>query len=151
MSVRADAEKWDRASHEQETVLSALQASVRAPAEGQTLFVFRAPARAAAGIPIFAEAWDLDGAARIIYDEPSIAAYPIFGRVRMVCSRRSVFPFTESSTGPDSDPWGPAQGAAYGKAVFVDVQNRRAEEISNRSECQMARRRFKPGPLYLSH
>ena len=85
LDVRDDVRDWDRAyAHEQE-VLAALRAAVPDPPPGATLYTFNHPTWQAPGVPVFASTWDLLGAARVVYDDRDVVAYPILPGVTFVC------------------------------------------------------------------
>jgi hypothetical protein len=148
--VRRDIARWDSASDLQARVLSQLRLAVPHPLKGQTLYVFGAPSKVSAGIPIFFETWDLNGAVRLMFNDASLVAYPIYAGTRFVCGPPGMHPSREAyPNGPDGG-YGESERARYGKGLFVDLPSRRAQRIDSRAACLAATRRFRPGPLYAS-
>jgi hypothetical protein len=132
---------WARAADESDRVLDAMVAAVPDVKTGDTLYTFGHPGSVAPGVVVFAFTWDLNGAVKLAFDDPSLIAYPIVEGVTMECGPDSV--------GPVGPGWSPElQGARYGRAVFVDVPTARGERIDSAAECRRAVQRFTPGPTY---
>jgi hypothetical protein len=134
--VRDDAARYDATSARQRDELARLRAALPQPPHGSTLFTFGYPAQSAPGMPIFAKAWDLSGAVRLRWNDPSLDAFPIYRR-GVSCGRSKIRPLQ----------LGPQYGAAYGNAVFVDLSGGHVQRIRSRGECLRARDTFEPGPL----
>jgi len=137
--TRRDQLAWANATDETDWMLASLEASLPEPPPESTVYTFNYPGSHAPGILIFSFSWDLNGAIKLVYDDPTLAGYPILEGARMRCDRRRV--------GPTEMGWAPAQSAAYGAAFFVDVARSRAERIDSRQQCLRAVDRFTPGPL----
>jgi hypothetical protein len=140
LDLRDDERAWARADAESQAVLTALEQAVPDPAAGSTLYTFGAPGSIEPGVVVFAFRWDLVGAVKLVYDEESLAGYPILEGTVMTCGLEDM--------GPTGSGWLPGHRAAYGKGYFVDVPSARAERIDSRSECRAALARFVPGPAY---
>jgi hypothetical protein len=124
---------WERSAREQERVL----ASIPRPPPGTTVYTFRAPTFAAPGVPVFSLPFDLKAALRLRYDNPSLAAYPIPLRGRIVCGRSTLY--------PTGGTYGTAEAAAYGAAWFVDVRAGHVIPIASRADCVTWRARLSGG------
>jgi hypothetical protein len=133
--LRADISNWDRAAASQQRLLTALERTLPRPPRGSTIYSFNYPAQSAPGVPIFAKSWDLTGAARLIWHDPSLRAFPIAGDGRVVCGPAGV-----SVPALDTRP------SRYESSVFVDVSASRAEFVRSRARCHSLSTRFRPGP-----
>jgi hypothetical protein len=138
--VRNDQRTWIDAGESSDQVLTALSEAVPDPAPGDTLYTFGHPAQEAFGVAIFGYSWDLLGAARLLYDDPSVIAYPVIAGTTMQCGRERM--------GPLGPGWSPElQGATYGTGVFVDVSTATANRIGSLRACRAALPRYVPGPI----
>jgi hypothetical protein len=99
-------------------------------------YAFNFPTFTAPGVPVFAWIWDLPGAMKVTFRDPSIAGFPILPGTTWQCNKKGLFPVSPYGTGP-------GEGAAYGAAFFVDVTAGVKERIDSKAECQSAQRRFK--------
>jgi len=136
--VRKDRQVWVRASASADRALAAIEKALPDPPAGSTIYTFGYPGGEAPGITIFGYTWDLVGAIRLTYDDPSLAGYPMLGATQIDCGRDGLAPI-----GPG---WTGAQLARYGSAYFVDVPSGRTKRIDSRRECLAARPYFVPGP-----
>jgi hypothetical protein len=134
--VRADAAHYDKAVVLQTDALTRLRRALPAPKPGTTILTFGYPATSAPGVPIFSHVWDLTGAVRLEWNDPSLDAQPVY-RLGVVCADSGVY-----SAGLRE-----ARPAPYGDAVFVDLRTLRTIHIGSRRDCLRARRHFQPGPL----
>ena len=137
--VRRDMTAWERATGREDRVLAALDRTLGRPAHGSTIYTFGYAGYQAPGIPVFAVSWDLDGAVKIHWNDPSLEAYPVIGDTRIRCDASRLRPLGRG--------WGPRNGASYGRALFVNVPTGRAERINSAAGCRDAVTRFRPGPF----
>jgi hypothetical protein len=150
VQLRRDIGRWDEANRLQEQSLARLSDAVKGGVAGRTLYVFGAPSRVSPGIPVFWDTGDLDGAVRIMFDEPTVTAIPIYGRTRVICGRRELFPSLPGyPNGPDGG-YGEDQAARYGAARFVDLRTGTVKTIHDRRGCVAAKKQFVPGPIFAS-
>jgi hypothetical protein len=89
---------------------------------------------------VFAWIWDLPGAMKMTFRDPSIAGFPILPGTPWKCNKKGLYPDSVYGTGP-------GEGATYGNAFFVDVKAGVKQRIDSKAECESAQKRFKPGPL----
>ena len=139
--TRTDIGHWDRAGEDQRAQLQTLSRIVGRPAPGTTMYVYGGTGTTAVNVFAFRVTWDLNGAVRLHWNEPSISAYPIFAGTTFVCGRTTMYP---SSFGNGD---GISQQAAYGHALFVDLRNGKRALIASQAQCRSAQRSFVPGPL----
>ena len=146
--ARSHASAYERSDDGQHRVLITI-ASVFTdrPPPGTTLYTTGHAAQAAAGVPVFSETWDLDGAVKLLFDDGSLRAFPIVGPARLTCSGERVVPDAPagSSTAMIELGYGDEQGAAYGRAVLVDVTARRLIPIDDHRSCRDAAGVVGPG------
>ena len=134
--LREDIGRWDRATIAQGEFLSALKQTVKKPAGGSTIFSFGYPAEVSPGIPIFTDFWDLNGALRLTFNDPSLKGLPIYRPGGIICDKSFVY---ASSSGVE-------HASPYGRTTFVDVTAHRLLAIRSRSACKASRTQFRPGP-----
>lgn len=138
--VRTDAQAWDAAAQSQREQLAKLKAGGR-PARRTTLYVFGGKGVTAPGVYGFRVTWDLRGAVQLLWDDPSLRAYPIFAGTAMDCGKSRVVP-----VGPGNGN-GPAQASAYRQTLFVDLRTNRRAPVPNRQVCRSLQPTFVPGPV----
>ena len=135
---------WDRSARMQEQVLASVRGAVPRPPRGAVLYTFGHPTEAAPGVPVFSAAWDLDGAVKVTWDDPSLAAYPAIPGTTFLCGESSF-----AARNANNDYLGPqaAQSSPYGSAFVIDVASSRAIRIRDRSACRSAAQSFDQGAL----
>jgi hypothetical protein len=136
--TRVDASSYDLASRYQLQMLDGLQTHLPKPARGEAIFTFGAPAYTAPGVPVFAASWDLDGAAQITYDDPTVNAYPIIPGSTTTCTTDGL---TSSLFA------GPTVAAPYGHFALFDLATGILSRPARMSQCVKALPTFTPGPL----
>ncbi|MBA2536537.1 MAG: hypothetical protein H0V20_03775 [Actinobacteria bacterium] len=134
--VRDDIALLRTAVARQADEMALLEDVVGRPPPGSTLLVFGFPATTSPGIPIFYNAWDLEGALRLRWKDYSLAARPIF-RKGVTCDAGSIRPVE----------FQPEFSVPYERAIFVDLATRIVRPVRSREACVAARPRFAPGPL----
>jgi hypothetical protein len=122
--VADDQEGWQRSARIQAQVLAALPSPAR---RGTTYYTFGAPIQAAPGVPAFSLPFDLKAALRLREGTHLVAAYPMAGSTAIHCGSEGLY--------PSGGSYGPAHGARYGEAVFVDVPSGRTARIVDRAAC----------------
>jgi hypothetical protein len=137
--VRTDIDDYDRATALQAGALSSLREALPAPPRGSTIYVFGYPAATAPGIPVFWGRWDLAGAVKLKWDDPSLSALPIYRR-GVVCETSVVYPAE----------FGVENGSSYLRSIFVDLSLGTVESVRSAQKCQRLQRKFRPGPLIRS-
>jgi hypothetical protein len=148
VQLQRDIDGWDRANELQGQALSRIDQALpfELPA-GSTVYTFGWPGWVSDGVPVFTER-DLAAALQLRFGEDALSAYPIYHQARIVCDRRGMYPVAGNS---EDGPWGGYdrdEGARYGRAVFVDVDRRRAWRVESQSQCKSLTRRLEPGPTF---
>jgi hypothetical protein len=123
--VVGDRATWTRAERERLLVLSTLRAALGRPRPGTTIIASGFPLWIGPTIPVFATYLDLDTAAQVMWNDPSIVALPA-GPASISCQ----------STGIAVAGIGPAAQAAYGRTYFVNVPTKRAIRVSGVAACR---------------
>lgn len=112
------------------------------PPPGTMVYSFGHRAQAAPMVKALADWGDLDGAVKLTLGTGQIRAMPIFAPQPLVCAAERVEvppPFG----GPS---FSEAEYGYYGKVVFVNPLERRAETIRSAAQCRRALTRFIPVP-----
>jgi hypothetical protein len=138
--LRADIRRWDRATVLQRDFLSALKQTAQRPSAGSTIYTFGYPAEVPPGIPIFTHYWDMNGAVRLTFNDPSLDGRPIYVPGGVVCTRAFVYPTR----------FGLKYASNYGKTLFVDLRAHKALVVRSQSRCDEAKKMFRPGALNAS-
>ncbi|MEA2330220.1 MAG: hypothetical protein QOH58_358 [Thermoleophilaceae bacterium] len=133
--IRDDKAAWALSAELQDDVVAAVARALPEPPAGSTIYAFGAPTVSAPGVPVFAATWDLAGAVRFRWEDPSLAAYPAIPGTALVCSAADV---SASNANDSFDP----QSAPYGKAYVVDVPRSRAFPLPDRATCRAVAGRF---------
>jgi hypothetical protein len=131
LRVRDDIERYDAATAQQNDELAKLRAAVPRPPQESTIFTFGYPTASAPGLPIFGAPWDLSGAVRLLWNDPSLTAVPVDGK-SVSCGRNQA----------RVTAYDPQQAAAYGHAIFVDLSTANVRHIASRRDCLQAQRAF---------
>ena len=90
------------------------------------------------GLPIFSSFWELRSAVQVVYDDPSLAAYPALPDSQVVCTERGAH-FTGGG-------YNEAYGAEYGHVYLLDAASGNVRRLRNRRDCLAATPEFLPGP-----
>lgn len=126
----ADKSQWDAAAATQRHVLAMIGRKLPDPPRGATIYTFAHPTFAARGVPAFAVAWDLNGAVKMVADDPSVRGYPLAPAVALDCEPTSLQPVGQASSR--------TQAAAYGHAYLLDVSGETLSRIASRDGCRRA-------------
>jgi hypothetical protein len=136
--VRVDAGAYDLSSRYQTQLLDGLRAGVPRLDHHKTVFAFGGPAYTAPGVPVFAASWDLDGAAQIVYHDPTIDAYPVIPGSTLECAAQGV---QATLVG------GIRIFAPYRRVVLYDHPSVRTSSPRTQRNCRSVIALFTPGPL----
>jgi hypothetical protein len=113
------------------------------PPAGTMIYSFGAKAFSSPYLQALAEWGDLDGAVKLTLGSGKLDAMPIFQPQRVVCGARGAeFPPPTATVA-----FAPGDLRPYGKFVFMNAFEHRAETITSRRQCEAALARFTPGPL----
>ena len=132
---------WIAAYNQQMGGLGALQAALPNLPDGTTVFISGHPAYLTLGVPIFSSSWDVNGAIKLYYDNPTLSAQPVLHGSTIECERAGV-----KLAGPGF----PNGAVPYGTVRLFDVASGRVADPTSRRACQRVAPAFAPGPLYLS-
>jgi hypothetical protein len=143
-----DAGDWAESARIQDRTLEAV-AAMPTPPRGSTVYVVGEPAVTAPRVSVFADVWELNGAARVQWRDRSLRAYPLFAGARLRCAadgvRPDVLPGPHGSlrddildpAAPYDEPyWGRDHGAPYGRVVILDVPTGRSFLVASRASCR---------------
>jgi hypothetical protein len=128
--VETDKEHWAEAAAIQDRVLAQIERSLPKPAAGSTVYTHGHERFAAASVPAFAVSWDLDGAIKLAFDDPSLHGYPVAGGTRIVCEPESMY--------PAGRVYSLTERASYEDTFVLDVDRGRIDRIESQVECLAA-------------
>ena len=121
-----DQDSWRAATTAQNGILRSLSALLPRPERSSTVLTVGAPLFTAPGVPIFAAAWDLDGAVKLRYDDSSLSAHPISPGSAFAC-RAGGFAFRA--------PYAKTQVIPLRRAVVVDLARSRVAAVQSPRAC----------------
>jgi hypothetical protein len=127
VKLRDHSDGYTRSAQIQGRELSGLRALVPHPPPGTTIYLRQPTPEAAPGIPTFGWRWDLSGATKVTYGDPSVSGYPIASTTKLLCETDGIHP---QGSGLE------AFTAAYGHAILVDVDNSRVSGPDDPASCR---------------
>lgn len=122
---------WATAATEQGKVLAGLRDAIPAPTHGTAMYVYGRRTEVAPRVPVFDESWDLQGAVRLLYGDPTLDGIPLRSTTALRCDPGGVTPVD-----PERPDFEEDMGHPYRDAVAVDVVTARATPISDRATCR---------------
>jgi hypothetical protein len=128
--LRQDAARWDEAARIQRAVLASVRSAVPQPPSGATIYVYGYAIEAAPGVPSFSAPWDLDGAVKHAWDDPSLRAHPAVPGTWLECGDSGLTAHNWLSA------WSAIPRSGYGEVYFVDAGRGRAVRVADRAACQ---------------
>lgn len=131
---------WKEAFELKSNGIEAIRESFPRLGRHSTIFVSSYPANVTLGVPVFATTWDLDGLAKLTYDDDTIRAFPITDELRLECTRAGM-----RVGGPD----GGVAPAPYGSARLLNLESGDTARPRDRRSCLALRTTYPAGPLYL--
>jgi hypothetical protein len=126
--LNQDESTYIDAHTEQQAVLSTFRRAVPAPPRGTTVVSFQTPRDAGNGVPVFGATWDLSGALRTMWRDPTVVGVPQGTLTALRCRSSDALP-----VGP---LYGPDSSVAYGRLLFVDARSGRTQWIRDTQSCK---------------
>lgn len=123
-----DKRLWARGWQLEQLTLETVADLVPKPRDRTVIYTFGVPNYVGPGVPVFTLAGDLRNALRVRFRNPRIAGYPMRPPTRWVCNRDRMYPRDYF--------FGRAQGAPYGRGVFVHVRRRQAVHVRTPAQCR---------------
>ncbi len=121
--IGSDRGDWWRARRLQGAVLADLRAVGRPP-QGTTVIARGFPLFSAPGVPVFAASWDLDGALKLLWQDPTVRGLPA-PPAGISCDSTGV-----NIAGVTTEP------VPYGHTLVVDVGSRRVSRVGTILQCR---------------
>jgi hypothetical protein len=127
---------WAQSWRESERVMAAVRESLPArPPPSSAVVTFRhLTFILPADVPVFGASWDLNGAVRLAYRDPSLAAQP-YGPAT-ICSVEGVQLPSDTNAIATEGPNAVRGIVSYGRTWFVDVGETRAYLVEDRATCR---------------
>jgi hypothetical protein len=117
----ADAQSFVRAAQLRQAMLQLVKRAVPNPARGDLLLLGNYNAYSSSDwVPVFASTWDLNGAVKLIYNDPSLSGSPVFSSFSCVDAGLQIAPGTIVS---------------YSAIRVIDAATGVSEAISSAGEC----------------
>jgi hypothetical protein len=121
--LKAHQRLYVQASQTELATLDVLQQTVPNPPKGTLLLTTGAPALIAPDLPVFVSTWDLQGAVRLRYDDPSLDGF-------------NAYMGFQCTPGAPTVPAGPP--ARYGSTILVHVPTRQTWTLGSAAQCRTA-------------
>lgn len=139
----ADESRAYIAAHDEgEEVLDVVTRAVPDPPPGAAIWTFAQPIEAAAGVPIFANHWNMSAAAALSYGRPDVRSFVAFPGTRFQCRADGVVPGRHFEYPPPPPGQLGRFGSRYGRTYFVDTVQGQFAELDSRARCQELRLAF---------
>jgi hypothetical protein len=136
--LNEDESTYIDAHTEQQAVLATFRGAVSAPPRGTTVVSFQTPRDAGFGVPVFGATWDLSGALRTMWRDPTVVGWPQGTLTALRCRSSDVLP-----VGP---LYSAASAVVYGHLLFVDARSGRSQSIRDARACSAWVGRWTPEP-----
>jgi hypothetical protein len=124
--IDTDEAAWHQSIVLQRTILTTLRTHISPPMHDTTIITLNAPIEAAPGVTVFYASWDLDGAVQLLWNDPTLKAYPMAPGMRITCTTAQLL--INASGSPSS--W----QATY-PADMVDIATGTVFSVNSRSAC----------------
>ena len=144
-ATRADVERWDTAYVRAQQTLSLMLERMPKPPPGSMVVSFGQPVWEAAGVPVWATSWDLDGAVAVRYGDVTLAAMPAYPGTTVACGPDSAIPSNPGFPGA----YLPSMARPYGRLYLFDARRGKWSAPRNRGECERVTPQFVAGPWQL--
>jgi len=132
---------WRDAYRYETAALNTVHSAFPQLPHGTTVFAGNYPTNVTLGVTIFAATWDLDGAVKLTYADPTLRAYPVTEELPLECLANGI------RVGGDE---GGIDTARYGNARLINLQTGENSRPNSQSECLALKPEYAPGPLYLA-
>jgi hypothetical protein len=84
--VRADELAWKQSGEFESAILVDLRTHVPTPSPNTSLVTIDAPVETAPGVPVFDASWDLNGAVELLWNDPTLRAFPMTPGMSLECA-----------------------------------------------------------------
>jgi len=134
-----DKADWAHGWEVEQLVLATIRNTVPDPPRRARIYTFGAPNYVAPGVPAFALAGDLRNAVQVEFRERGLQGYPMRPSTRWVCGPDRMH--------PTDYYFGPPEGTAYGRGVFVSIPLAQGVVIADQAACRRWSARFGHPPV----
>jgi hypothetical protein len=135
--VNQDRRTWDKAYAWERHTVAVLRETPRPPT-GATVYTFGVPGETAVAVPAFIAWWDLTGAVRLIWHDPTLRGVPAasVSPTYVLNKDRWGIACHSSVVEPLGLLWSPRYASSYGKTVFIDIPSKRRILVRTPKECR---------------
>lgn len=124
-----DDESAYRRSHNiQQHALKLVASRVPRPPPRTVIYGFGLPKETAPGVPLFNATWDLEGALRLLWSDPTLAAIPESTLTDLTCGPTGLQ--------PSGKLFRPGHITSYGAAMLVDLRTGRVSRVPDVVTCR---------------
>jgi hypothetical protein len=95
--VHTDEAAWHQAIVFQREILHNLRHDISPPMRETSIVTLGVPIEAAPGVPVFSASWDLNAAVQLLWNDPTLKAYPMAPGMHITCSTRQLLIKTSGS------------------------------------------------------
>jgi hypothetical protein len=124
--LRTESDAYAASYHDQQVVLDTMRTTLPRPPHGSTIFLVRNIPWTALGVPVFVQPWDLIGALKLVYNDGTLAGYPIAAPYAVMHCNAGTVSITPAAYGAP---------VRYGKAFVTDMGTQTTTPLVNRATC----------------
>lgn len=84
--IDTDEAAWHQSIVLQSGILTTLRTHISPPPHGTSVITLDAPVEAAPGVTVFYASWDLNAAVQLLWDDPTLRAYPMAPDLHITCT-----------------------------------------------------------------
>lgn len=95
--VDTDETAWHQAIVFQQEILHTLRHDIPLPMPGTSIVTLNVPIEAAPGVPVFSTNWDLHAAVQLLWNDPTLKAYPMAPGLHITCATQQLLVKTGGS------------------------------------------------------
>jgi hypothetical protein len=127
--IDTDEGAWHQSIVLQSGILTTLRTHISPPPRGTSVITLDAPVETAPGVTVFYASWDLNAAVQLLWDDPTLRAYPMAPDLHITCTAAHLL----IGAGGSSPSW----QATY-PADIVDVATRTVFSVNSAPTCTNA-------------
>jgi hypothetical protein len=134
-SIGDESRAYVAAYREGNRALDVVERAVPDPKPGTAIWVFGQPVEMAAGVPVFANYWNMTGAVALMYHDHRVRGFVGLPGTSFECRAHGMVPSQEPEYAPPPAAKLGRFGSRYGRTYFVDTVSGQFANMRTRREC----------------